>query len=255
MDFIDFNIISIIDITLVAILMYQLYKLVKGTVAINIFIGIVFIYMMWKLFEALKMEMVSEILGQFISLGVIALLIVFQQELREFLLMIGGQDFLKKIPLLGNLKLGKINTKINITPIIEACKKLSEKNIGALLIIFRTNTFPSYSENGTKINAELSSELIQNIFFKNSPLHDGAMCISNNKILSAGCVLPVTDNPDMPSQFGLRHLAAIGGIEHSDDIAIVISEETGKITFIHGNDISQEINISDLEKKLTSLAN
>lgn len=250
MGFIDFNIISIIDITLVAILIYQLYKLVRGTVAINIFIGIIFIYMMWKLFEALQMEMLSEILGQFIGLGVIALLIVFQQELRKFLLMLGGQDFFKKIPLLNKLKLGNFTNQLNVKPITIACKKLSENNIGALIIIFKTTTFPSYTEKGTQINAEISSELLQNIFFKNSPLHDGAVCISKNKILSAACVLPITDNTEVPSHFGLRHLAAIGATEHSDDIAIVISEETSKITFIHGNKIKHNINPNELEKIL-----
>lgn len=247
MSFIDFNLISVIDIFLVAILIYQLYKLVRGTVAINIFIGIIFIYIIWKLVAVLQMEMLSEILGQFIGLGVIALLIVFQQELRKFLLIVGGQDFLKKIPFINKLKLINVVNNLQTKPIIEACQKLSKDKIGALIIIFKSNTLPSFSDSGTTINAEVSSNLIQNIFFKNSPLHDGALCILNNTIISAGCILPVTDNSDIPSHFGLRHLAAIGATEHSDDIAIVISEETGKITFMHGNLLEYDIDGEKLE--------
>ena len=231
MDFLEFNILDIIDIILVAILLFQLYKLIRGTVAIKIFIGIAAIYLLWKLVEALQMDLLSEILGQFIGVGVLAVIIVFQQEVRRFLLMIGNTKFFSKD---GVLKFNWINdettAEVNISAIVDACHKMATTKTGAIIVITRENGLPNYIDTGEKINSQTSSILLQSIFFKNSPLHDGAVIITGNEVMAARCVLPTIENESFPSNLGMRHRAAAGISENTDCIAIIFSEERGKIS-------------------------
>ena len=231
--FIDIRLLDIIDILLVAYLLFELYRLLRGTVAINILIGIIAIFLIWKLVDALKMELLSEILGAFISVGFIALIVIFQKEIRQFLLALGTPTFLKK-------RKGKFlfwtfdmqyRAELDIDKIIVASQRMADAKQGALIVITKKNELRSYIETGVKIDAQISPHLLENIFYKNSPLHDGALIISNNKIAAAGCILPVSDNSNLPPRMGLRHRAAIGITEQSDAVAIIVSEQNGKISF------------------------
>ena len=231
--FIDIRLLDILDILFVAVLLFELYRLLRGTVAINIFLGIVAIFLVWKVVDALQMELLSQFLGAFISVGFIALIVIFQPEIRQFLLALGTPNFLKKRK--GKFLFWNINMKyeieLDIDKIILACQRMADTKQGALIVIAQQNELRQIRDTGESMNAQISAPLIENIFFKNSPLHDGAMIIFNNKIKSAGCILPVSNNPDLPPRLGLRHRAAIGITEQSDCIAIVVSEQSGKISF------------------------
>lgn len=252
--FITFRWLDVIDILLVAIILFQLYKLVKGTVAIRIFITILIIYLCWKISEAFKMELLSEILGQFIGVGVLALIIVFQQEIRRFLLVIGNSSFFsggqgKNLFQLFRNKDNSIE-KLNLLPIVEAVQSLSKSKTGALIVLDNHSELRFYSSSGEKIGAKASSMLLESIFFKNSPLHDGSVIIENNTIVAAGCILPISDNQNFPTHFGLRHRAAAGITEASQSTAIVVSEETGKISVVKKGEINYNISPEELKDQL-----
>jgi diadenylate cyclase len=248
--FITFRWLDVIDILLVAIIMFQLYKLVKGTVAIRIFLGILAIYLFWKIVEALQMELLSEILGQFIGVGVLALIIVFQQEIRRFLLLIGNNSiFSGKRPslFLKFFKAPESSAKnLDIDQLIIASKNLSSTKTGALIILDLKSELRYYSTTGEKI----SSTILESIFFKNSPLHDGGVIVEDNKIIAARCILPVSENQEFPAHFGLRHRAAAGITETSGSVAIIISEETGKISVAKEGQISYNTSIEELKTLL-----
>ena len=233
-DFIEFSLLDILDILLVATLLYYIYKLLKGTVAINIVIGIAFIFLIWKITQALKMEMLSGILGYLLSGGVIALIIVFQQEIRKFLLMIGTTNFTNKRSFLKQLKFlqTEIGSDIDTETIIEACRKMSKTKTGVLIVIERTNSLDFLVNSGDKMNALLNEALLQSIFYKNSPLHDGALIIRDNYIVATRVILPISDSTKIPARFGLRHRAAIGVSEKTDAVCLLVSEETGEISYI-----------------------
>ncbi|PQJ21053.1 diadenylate cyclase CdaA [Tenacibaculum sp. SG-28] len=232
--FIDFSFLDVLDIILVAALLYYIYKLLKGTVAINIFIGIAFIFIIWKITQALHMEMLSGILGYLLSGGVIALIIVFQQEIRKFLLMIGTTNFSARSGFLNQLKFLKseITSEMDTETIINSCLQLSKTKTGALIVIERTNNLDFLVNTGDAMNALLNQAIIQSIFYKNSPLHDGATIIRDNYIIATRVILPISDNTQIPSRFGLRHRAAIGVTEKTDAICLCVSEETGEISYI-----------------------
>ena len=250
--FIKISYSDVIDILLVAYLIYAIYKLVKGTVAINIFVGLVSIYFIWKLVEMLQMRMLSEILGQFISVGVIALIIVFQQEIRSFLLMLGKLSYGRRRSG-GQLfrKLGGNNIQpLEIDPLIESCLNMSRSLTGALIVITRDNELREVIETGEEIGARLSSPIIESVFYKNSPLHDGALVISHNKIKAARCVLPVTKNPKFPADYGLRHRAAMGLSERTDAFTIIVSEQTGKFAITDKGELFTDVGIASLKEML-----
>ncbi len=230
--FIDIRFLDLVDILLVAGLLYALFRMLRGTVAINIFFGIVSLFLIWKLVDALQMELLSQILGAFISVGLVALIIIFQPEIRQFLLALGTTTFFNKHG--DRLKFFNISLKEryehDIDPVIVACQHMSEQKTGALIVLTRQNELNQFVKTGTIVDATINSQLVENIFFKNSPLHDGAMIITKNKIKAAGCILPVTKQ-QITARAGLRHRAAIGITEVSDSIAIVVSEETGKISY------------------------
>lgn len=250
MSFIDFGILDAIDILLVAFLLYQLYRLIRGTVAINIFIGVAAIYLIWKLVEALQMELLSEILGKFIGVGVIALVIVFQQEIRKFLLLLGSTNFTRRRRFLRQLKILRDDNEPNIaiTEIAEACRHMAESKTGALIVLERKSRLGSYIDTGTRINSDTTARLLESIFNKYSPLHDGAVIISGEKLVAAGCILPLTERTSLPSRFGLRHRAAIGMAEKTDALAIVVSEETGTISLAAGDEFENKVNAPELAK-------
>lgn len=252
--FITFRWLDLIDILLVAIIMFQLYKLVKGTVAIRIFLGILAIYLFWKIVEALQMELLSEILGQFIGVGVLALIIVFQQEIRRFLLLIGNNSFFSSGKSGKFFSLLKPNENkretLNFKQVVKAVSALSKTKTGALIIIDSHSELKYYASSGEKINATVSAAMLESIFFKNSPLHDGGVILENNTIIAARCILPVSENQEFPSHFGLRHRAAAGITETSRSIAIIVSEETGKISLAKEGRITYNIAIEELTEAL-----
>jgi len=250
--FIDIRLTDAIDILMVAFLLYELYSLLKGTAAMNIFFGIVSIFLLWKLVSALQMKMLGEVLGAFISVGFIALIVVFQPEIRQFLLMIGTPRFINKTrQRLRFLRFGDSRIQLlDVDPIVTACRKLSAGKTGALIIIAKVNELQQYVNTGRVIDAQISDELLMNIFFKNSPLHDGAVIIVNNKIRSARCILPVSSSQKISVRLGLRHRAAVGISEKTDAVAIVVSEETGEISYCKKGVLIDEVNPSNLRNFL-----
>lgn len=238
--FIQVRFFDVVDIILVAVLLYALYRLLRGTAAINIFLGIVAVFLAWKLVTALRMELLGDILGSFVSVGFIALIIIFQPEIRRFLLAVGTTNFIKritrKLPFLRSQFSEKTST--DTTTISNACLSMSSKKTGALIVICRENELFESIQTGVRIDAIISQSLIENIFFKNSPLHDGAMIISGNKIAAAGCILPITKQLNLPGRPGLRHRAGIGITEQSDALVIIVSEETGKISIASNGELT-----------------
>ena len=253
MDFLSFDLIDFLDIFLVAILLYQLYRLVQGTVAMNIFIGILAIYFIWKIVEALKMDVLSEILGKFIDVGIIALLIVFQPELRRFLLLIGTPEILERSALGKKFFLWKGKKKIfsaDLQVIVKACKEMSETKTGALIILATGSNLNFYAKTGEQMDAKLSANTLESIFYKNSPLHDGAVIISHGKIKAARCVLPITEREDFPTHLGMRHRAAAGITEMSDALAIIVSEQTGEISLAKAGNIENGLSPDALKARV-----
>ncbi len=247
MSFLDFRLLDLVDILLVAFLLYQLYRLIKDTVAINVLIGVAAIYLIWKLVQALQMELLSEILGQFIGVGVIALVIVFQQEIRRFLLMIGSTNFTRRRALLRFWRIQEDDSsRTDYGEIVKACEQMARTFTGALIVIEGDSKLGFYASTGTPIGAQVSASLLESIFNKNSPLHDGAVVISGNKILAAGCILPLTEKTNLPSRFGLRHRAAMGIAEKANATAIVVSEETGEISVVDDGQFKNKVALDEL---------
>lgn len=247
LDFLDFTFLDALDIVLVAILLYSIYKLLKGTVAINIFIGIALVVLIWKITQALQMEMLSGILGTLISVGAIAILIVFQPEVRKFLLMLGSTNFSNKRSFLKQLKFLKteIHTNMDVEVIITACETMAATKTGALIVLERTHNLDFVKNTGDTMNAEINQPIIESVFYKNSPLHDGAMIVKENFIIATRVVLPLSKK-ELPARFGLRHRAAIGITEKTDALCIVISEETGKISYIKDGEFVLYKNYNEL---------
>jgi diadenylate cyclase len=247
------SVLNIIDIVLVAFILFQIYKVIRGTAAFSIFLGIFFIYIFWLVVRALNMEMVSGLLGQVIGVGVIALIIVFQQEVRRFLLVLGNRYITNN-----RFSLGRIFSSTNhkqkrpeeADEIVQACASMVLSKTGALIVIGRQSNLDIFTEVGEIINARISAELLKTIFFTNSPLHDGAVLIENGIILAARCILPITEQVSLPPHFGMRHLAAIGMSEHSDALIIVVSEETGFISVVETGQIRENITPEELRSIL-----
>ncbi|MFT4831988.1 MAG: diadenylate cyclase [Psychroserpens sp.] len=252
LNFLDFKITDFLDIILVAILLFYIYKLVRGTVAINIFIGIVIVWALWKLTELVEMKMISSMVGGFMNIGLIALIIVFQQEIRKFLLMVGSTNFASKRNFLRQFKFLKqevLTTEIDVEAIMGACEKMSSSKTGAIIVIERNNSLDFIKSSGDKMNIEVTQPIIESIFYKNSPLHDGAAVIQNNFIVATRVILPVSNERTIPLRFGLRHRAAVGITEKTDALALVVSEETGTISYIKNGEFTL---FKDL-KELTSV--
>lgn len=239
MGFVPFTFIDFIDIILVAAIMFWIYRATRGTNAPYIISGIIMIYLMWVVVRTLNMELLSNILGQFASVGVIALIIVFQPEIRRFLQMIGMRQ--KRFNFIARIFNRNDNTSVTIiAPIVQACREMSAHKTGALIVIGRQSDLRLITEGGIAIDAKISTPLLENIFFKNAPLHDGAVVIEGDRIVAAKCILPVTQS-DVPKSYGTRHRAAIGMSEISDAIILVVSEETGGISIAHGGTIHRDI--------------
>jgi uncharacterized protein (TIGR00159 family) len=250
--FLELRWIDIVDVLLVAYLGYQIYKLIRGSVALKIFIGIISIYVIYQIVSSLGMEMLSGILGQFVGVGGLAALILFQQEIRKILLLIGKSSFISEEGLFRNIFSGSANRDhLQLMPVIDAAKALSQSHSGALIVFARSTELKFYAETGDSIDAVLSKRLLQTIFVKTSPLHDGAVIISKGRIKAARCILPVSENQDLPPNFGLRHRSALGLSEMTDAVVLVVSEETGQMSIAHDGILEHNLSINDLKEKLT----
>lgn len=235
LEFFNFSFIDIIDIALVALLLFLFYRLVKGTVAINIFLGIVIIYLIWKLTDALNMDVLSNILGNFISVGFFALIVVFQQEIRKFLLLIGSTNFARRRNLVKYFKFldsTPEEVSLNINEVVKACFNLGQQKFGALLVIERNNDLEFVKNTGDPTDIQMSAAILETIFYKNGPMHDGAVIIQNDSIQAARVILPLSENRELPKRFGLRHRAAMGITEKTDALALVVSEQSGLISYV-----------------------
>ncbi len=248
MGFIPFTFVDFIDILLVASIMYWIYRMTKGTNAPYILSGIIAIYLLWVVVRALNMELLSTILGQLISVGAIALIIVFQPELRRFLQAIGmRQKHFNFITRIFSTEEGKVQT--DVAPIVTACREMAATKTGALIVIGLQSDLTLIAEGGIAVDAKVSTPLLKNIFFKNAPLHDGAVLIKNDRVLAAKCILPVTQS-EVPKDYGTRHRAAIGMSEISDAIIVVVSEETGGISIAEGGQLRRDIDPARLQQTL-----
>lgn len=250
--FIQIRWIDIVDIFLVALLLYELYKLLKGTVAINIFFGIVALVLIWQVVNALQMELLTKILGAFISVGFIALIVIFQPEIRRFLLALGTTTFMRKKGrrfLFWRLNING-QSGINADAIVLACNHIADLKLGGLLVLTRKNELKQYVNTGEVVDAHMSAPLLEAIFYGQGPLHDGAVIISNNRIVAAACILPVSGNTMIPKRLGLRHRAGVGITEVSDSIAIIVSEENSKISYAVGGKLHKNVNVAELKSFL-----
>lgn len=251
--FLEISWVDIVDILLVSLLLFQVYKLMKGSVAVRIFLGVLSLYLVFLIVRAAQMELLGLILGQFMGVGVLAAIILFQPEIRKFLLMIGKTTDFNKDNFFSNLLIWKRRepkNAFNITPVVEACKILGGSNTGALIVFSRDSGLKFYSESGDLIDAFLSKRLLLSIFNKYSPLHDGAVIIFNGRIKAARCILPVTENDNLPAQFGLRHRAAIGMSETTDTLVLVVSEETGQLSIAWNGRMLHNLSPQEIRKKI-----
>ena len=249
--FLDITLVDIIDIFVVALIMFQVYRLTRGTNALRIVVGILIIYLLWIVTRVLNMELLSMILGQIIGVGVIALIIVFQQEIRRFLILLGTQYTNRRVSFMARLfrprgRKVKVVGQEWIDTVVGACADMAKTKTGALIVIARKVNLLPFIEQGERIDALISASLIKNIFFKNSPLHDGAMVIADDRIAAARCVLPSTER-EGPMEFGMRHRAALGASEITDALVIVVSEERGTISIARKGHISRDISPAHLQ--------
>ena len=250
--FIDFSIKDFIDILLVAFLLYYTYKLMKASGSINVFAGILVFILIWLVVsQVLEMRLLGSIFDKLVSVGVLALIILFQDEIRRFLLTLGSHKRASALVrfLTGNKK--ESVEKADIMPIVMACLNMGKQKVGALIVMEKNIPLDDIVRTGDVIDANINQRLIENIFFKNSPLHDGAMVISHKRIKAAGWILPVSHNLDIPKEVGLRHRAALGVSQETDAYAIIVSEETGGISVAHRGEFHLRLTAEELERILT----
>ncbi len=244
---IEFGIKDAIDILIVAMLLYYLFKLMKESGAIKIFSGLIAFVVVWVVFRLiLDMRLLGAIMDTFMNIGILVIVILFQEEIRRFLIELGSRNrwrFLLNI----FQKNDKEQVKPYVMPIVYACMNMAKTKTGALIVVERNTPLDKFANTGEPINADVNTRLIENIFFKNSPLHDGAMIIANNRIEAASCILPVSHNTDIPKSLGLRHRSALGLSQETDAIAIIVSEETGNISVAQNGKFQLALSGKDLE--------
>lgn len=251
--FLEVNILDLFDILIVGVLLYQLYRLLRGSIALNIFAGLVALFLSYLVFEALGMDLLSIILYQFINIGFVSLIIIFQPEVRRFLLLLGS-NAIKQRDSVWNRLLGREEENAGRRPEAEdirrAVLQLARRRTGALIVILQDADPETIISGGTVLDATLSYSLLVSIFHKESPLHDGAVIIKNQRIDRASSILPISENPDLPKSVGLRHRAAVGVTEKSDVVCLIVSEETGKISFARDGKLERGITEARVEELL-----
>ncbi len=247
---IHFKISDAIDIILVAFLLFTLYKWIKGTPAVRIFFGLAILFLLWRLVTVLQLNMLSALIGQFISLGFVSLIVIFQPEIRNFLFYLGENKLIRWF----KGKISRLNAsetyRQDIEAVVNACKNLASSQTGALIIFAKNAPLDEIISTGEALDAVVSKDLLENIFYKNSPLHDGAIVIKKERIAAARCILPVSKDKSIPSNLGLRHRSAIGATIHSDVIAVLVSEQTGFISYCKEGKIKYNMSPSQLKEVL-----
>lgn len=253
--FLDIRPIDIVDIVLSAYLMFALYKLIKGTLAANIVISILAILVFWVIVRALNMSILSAVMGSFVNIGLLALIVIFQQEIRTFLVMLSTRhSVFRRMGLAKVIETDEAETEATfMTSICNACENMSHSKTGALIVIGKKVGLKDYIETGDCVDARFSQQLIETIFFKNTPLHDGAMIVSKNRIIAAGCILPVSTDMSLPKSFGLRHRSAMGVTEVTDAVSVVVSEETGNITVFNRGSFKHVADRGELKELLKGI--
>ncbi len=253
--FFEFGIKDIVDIVLVALMLYYIYRLMKESRSLNVFMGIMVFVVLWLVVsQILEMRLLGSIMDKLVSVGVIALIILFQEDIRKFLYNLGAHQRIQALRRLFSSSDKRQNSeklKQVIIPLVMSCMSMSKKKVGALIVIQRATPLDDIVATGERIDATVSQRLIENLFFKNSPLHDGAMVINNQRIKAAGCILPVSHDLNIPKELGLRHRAALGITHESDCIAIVVSEETGSISVAIRSEFQLRLSAEKLESILT----
>lgn len=250
--FFEFGIKDIIDILLVALMLYYVYRLMKESRSLNVFIGIMLFVLVWLFVsQVLEMRLLGSIMDKLVSVGVIGLIVLFQEEIRHFLYTLGAHQRVRSLANIFSSSKKKEADKESIMPIVMACMNLSRGKVGALMVIERAVSLEDIVDTGEKLDARISQRLLENIFFKNSPLHDGAVIISKKRIRAAGCILPVSHNQDIPKELGLRHRAAMGISQDSDAVAVIVSEETGRISIAIKGEFRLRLSAEELESILT----
>lgn len=250
--FAEFSLKDLIDILLVASFLYYAYRLMKASSSINLFSGVLIFILIWVIVsQVLEMRLLGSILDKLVSVGVIAFIVIFQDEVRHFLISLGNNSQTGFFARLISGKKKEMTSKNDIMPIVLACLSMSKKNIGALIAVKRDFNLSEIIQTGEVIDAQINQRLIENIFFKNSPLHDGAMVIADKRIKAAGCILPVSHSFDIPKDLGLRHRAALGLSQESDALVIIVSEETGNISVAQRGSFRLRLTAEELERLLT----
>ena len=252
--FIEFGLIDIIDIFLVALMLFYIYRLMRESRSLNVFIGIMVFVVIWLFVsQIIRMRLLGSILDKLVSVGVIALIVLFQEDIRTFLYNLGAHRRMRSFIRFFSKEKGKDQKEVKetIMPIVMSCMNLSKGKVGALIVIERTVPLDNIVRTGDTIDAAINQRLIENVFFKNSPLHDGAMIISKRRIKAAGCILPVSHDLDIPKELGLRHRAAMGMSQESDALAVVVSEETGGISVAVRGEFRLRLSAEELEGILT----
>ena len=256
--FLELSIADILDIVLLGLIIFFLFRWIKGTSAMSIFVSIVSLYLIRVIVGAFNMRLMIAILDMILDVGVLALIVIFQPEIRKFLIRLGnrymsstrGRKILNRI--LGKSGKTGVSTNEEVNDIAEACRRMSEDKTGALIVIAHNTPLDDIISTGDVIEAKVHRRLLMNLFFKNSPLHDGAVIIAGGKIVAARCTLPITEKKNIPARFGMRHKAAIGITEETDADVIVVSEETGNISFIKGGEVTPIQNINELKLLLNT---
>lgn len=255
-DFLRLDILDCLDILLVGLLIYYVYKIIKGTAAVNIFFGVLLFYVLWLIVKALHMELLTAILDKIISVGVLAFLIVFQPEIRRFLLRMGSRTAhdAGRYTFLGKLFHSHREgvSKNTASEIAQACSRLSDNHTGALIAVAGNASLDYITETGDTLDAVVNHRLIENLFFKNSPLHDGGVVISHNRVISARCTFPMSESTEIPAHFGMRHRAAVGLSEQTDALIVVVSEETSLISIAQGGQLRTLSGASELRLAIES---
>lgn len=250
--FFEFGIKDIVDIVLVALMLFYIYRLMRESRSLNVFYGILVFVLVWLFVsQVLEMKLLGSILDKLVSVGVIGLIVLFQEEIRHFLYNLGAHQKAKNLIRWFRGSREQEADKESIMPIVMACMNMARGKVGALIVIERSTPLDDIVDTGDVIDAKINQRLIENIFFKNSPLHDGAMVISNKRIRAAGCILPVSHKTDIPKELGLRHRAAMGISQDSDAVAIVVSEETGRISVAIKGEFQLRLSAEQLESILT----
>lgn len=250
LSFINFRVVDVLDILIVAILLYELYRLTKGTAAVKLFWIIAIFYFLWKVVAFFHFSLLSELLGEVISVGILAIIILFQPEIRKFLLFLGDGRFLHFFSDKLGRKPQSDEFSVEVEAVRVACHNMSASKTGALIIFAKQTPLDEFLTTGEVIDAHPSSELLENIFFKNSPLHDGAVIVKDHRIAAARCILPVSHNPNLPQEVGLRHRSALGATEMTDAIAVIVSEQTGTISVCQNGVLTRKLSSSELRQYL-----